>query len=197
VGNIGSSKRSKYSVVGSGVNQTSRIESYTVGGQILISESVLKEAGGVLRIDGQRKVLPKGTVTSLWIYEIGGIASQYNLALERKDLTLATLTLKLPIQCTILKGKHIGKKGLKGFVVRLSKKSAEIALKKPVDLFADLKMNLIDVYEELAAKDFYGKVIERLGKTEFNYVVRFTSVQPEIVSYFLAHQQIAVKPIAE
>ncbi len=38
VGNIGSSKRSKYSVVGSGVNMTSRIESYSVGGQILISE---------------------------------------------------------------------------------------------------------------------------------------------------------------
>ena len=37
VGNIGSSKRSKYAVVGSGVNMTSRIESYTVGGQILIS----------------------------------------------------------------------------------------------------------------------------------------------------------------
>jgi len=36
VGNIGSSKRVKYSVVGSGVNLTSRIESYTVGGQILI-----------------------------------------------------------------------------------------------------------------------------------------------------------------
>ena len=46
VGNIGSSKRSKYAVVGSGVNMTSRIESYTVGGQILISESVRLEVGG-------------------------------------------------------------------------------------------------------------------------------------------------------
>jgi class 3 adenylate cyclase len=45
VGNIGSSKRSKYGVVGSGVNMTSRIESYSVGGQILISDSVRKQAG--------------------------------------------------------------------------------------------------------------------------------------------------------
>ena len=37
VGNIGSEKRTKYGVVGSSVNLTGRIESYTVGGEILIS----------------------------------------------------------------------------------------------------------------------------------------------------------------
>jgi len=39
LGNIGSSERMKYGVVGSHVNLTSRIQSYTVGGQILISET--------------------------------------------------------------------------------------------------------------------------------------------------------------
>jgi adenylate cyclase len=37
VGNIGSDKRCKYGVVGSQVNLTYRIESYTTGGQIFIS----------------------------------------------------------------------------------------------------------------------------------------------------------------
>lgn len=53
VGNMGSSKSSEYAVVGSGVNMTSRIDSYTVGGRILISESVRREAGEILRIDAQ------------------------------------------------------------------------------------------------------------------------------------------------
>ena len=35
VGNIGSAKRSKYGVVGRTVNLTARIESFTVGGQVL------------------------------------------------------------------------------------------------------------------------------------------------------------------
>jgi len=193
VGNIGSSKRIKYSVVGSGVNMTSRIESYTVGGQILISESVRKEAGEILRIDGQREVLPKGAEVPLRIYEIGGIASRYNIALDGKDPDLVTLSQKLPLRYTILEGKHVGKKGLEGLVVRLSKKSAEIAFDEPVKLLTNLKLNLGDVYEELAVKDFYGKVMERLGENGQSYLVRFTSVPPEVVSYFQAHQQHAAK----
>ncbi|MHC5824709.1 MAG: adenylate/guanylate cyclase domain-containing protein, partial [Nostoc sp.] len=42
VGNIGSEKRTKYGIVGSQVNLTYRIESYTSGGQILISEQKTK-----------------------------------------------------------------------------------------------------------------------------------------------------------
>ena len=194
VGNIGSSKRIKYSVVGSGVNMASRIESYTVGGQILISESVRKEAGELLRIDGQREVFPKGAEVPLRIYEIGGIAGRYNIALERKDSDLVTLRQKLPLWYTILEGKHVDRKGLEGLVVKLSKKSAEIAFDGPLEILTNIKMNLRNVYEELAVKNFYGKVMDRLGKNRYSYLVRFTSIPPEVVSYFQAHQQHAVKP---
>ena len=51
MGNIGSQKRIKYAVVGRAVNLTARIESYTVGGQIFISESTLEACGDILRID--------------------------------------------------------------------------------------------------------------------------------------------------
>lgn len=193
VGNIGSSKRSKYSVVGSGVNLVSRIESYTVGGQILVSESVHQEAGDILRIDGQREVLPKGSEVPLRLYEIGGIAGNYNLALEGKDSDLVALTQKVPLRYTILEGKHIGEIDLEGFVVRLSKKVAEIVFDEPVEPFSNLKMNLKDVYEELAVKDFYGKVTDQSGKDRYSYMIRFTSVPLEVVSYFLAHQQYATK----
>ena len=60
VGNIGSQKRIKYAVVGRAVNLTARIESYTVGGQIFISESTLYECGDILRLDSAMKVMPKG-----------------------------------------------------------------------------------------------------------------------------------------
>lgn len=98
VGNIGSSKRSKYGVVGSGVNMTSRIESYTVGGQILISESVRRRAGDMLRIDEQRDVIPKGAETPVRIYEVGGIGAPYHLVLEENDPAPVALKKKVPLR---------------------------------------------------------------------------------------------------
>lgn len=191
VGNIGSSKRSKYAVVGSGVNMTSRIESYTVGGQILISESVRQGAGDILRIDAQRDVIPKGAEKPLTIYEVGGIAAHYNLALESKDPALYTLERHIPLGCTVLEGKGADRKALKGSVIRLSRNRAEIALEASVGVLANLKMKLEGVDEKLSAKPFYGKVVEGAIKKGRSHLVRFTSVPPEVDAYFQAYLQHA------
>jgi len=191
VGNIGSSKRSKYAVVGSGVNMTSRIESYTVGGQVLISQSVREEAGEVLRIDDKKEVMPKGAEAPLTIYEVGGIAGQYGQALDVKEQTMVTLARQIPMRYTLLGGKHVGRTRLEGLVIRLSKKNAEISLKDRVELLTNLKMNLADVDEDLASKDFYGKVIGHSPGHDHIQVVRFTAVPPEVGAYFQSHRQHA------
>ena len=196
VGNIGSAKRSKYAVVGSGVNMTSRIESYTVGGQILISESVRQQAAKVLRIDAQRDVLPKGAEVPLRIYEVGGIAGRFNLALEEKVPTLVTLARQISLRYTVLEDKDAGKKGLDGSVLRLSKNCAEITLSASVEAMVNLKMNLGDVDEKLSARDFYGKVVESSEEKGQTYVVHFTSVPPEVDAYFQSHRQHATHPAA-
>jgi len=191
VGNIGSSKRSKYTVVGSGVNITSRIESYTVGGQILISESVRKATGGILRVDRQQEVLPKGAEAPLKIYEVGGISGHYNLALEGKNQLPVTLTRRMPILYRVLEGNMVGKTDLEGSVVQLSDKSAAIDLKEPLRLLTNLKMKLQDVDEKLKAHDFYGKVVSPSGENGLTHIVRFTSVPPEVDAYLYAFRQHA------
>src|SRR4249920_2306001 len=56
VGNIGSPERMKYGVVGSHVNLTSRIQTYTTGGQILISDTARREVGHILKIGTRMEV---------------------------------------------------------------------------------------------------------------------------------------------
>jgi adenylate cyclase len=193
VGNIGSSQRSKYSVVGSGVNMTSRIESYSVGGQVLISESVHQEVGELLRIDSQREVFPKGAGTPLKIYEVGGISGSYNLVLDDENPALVTLMRQVPLKYAVLEGKSVGKKEREGFVIRLSKKCAEVVLDEPLEVLTNLRMSLIDVDANLAIKDFYGKVIENSGQKDRIHTVRFTSVPSEVDAYFQSHRQHAAK----
>jgi class 3 adenylate cyclase len=60
VGNIGSAKRMKYGVVGHNVNFTSRIESYTAGGEILVSDRTRELCGEAVNYGQSMRVTPKG-----------------------------------------------------------------------------------------------------------------------------------------
>ena len=84
VGNIGSPTRMKYGVVGSAVNMTARIQSFTLGKQVLISERTLDELGEQARVDGHLRVKVKGVEDPVCIYDIGGLQhGDINLELPR------------------------------------------------------------------------------------------------------------------
>ena len=155
-------------------------------------ESVRKEAGEILRIDSQREVFPKGAETPLRIYEVGGIAEHFHLALEEKESNPATLTLKIPMHYTVLHGKDVGKGDMEGSIVSLSKKCAESDLEESIGLLTNLKMNLVGVEEDLMRKDFYGKVIGHSAEGNRIHMFRFTAVPPEVKSYFQALRRYGV-----
>ncbi|MEW6492765.1 MAG: adenylate/guanylate cyclase domain-containing protein [Cyanobacteriota bacterium] len=180
VGNIGSEKRSKYGVVGSQVNLTYRIESYTVGGQILISELTLKQAGSIVKIEGYKEVSTKGVKKPITIYEVGGIGGKYNLFLKREEELYFPLDEAIPIRYAILDGKHVSNVMLSGNLVKLSSKGAELRASEPVAALSNIKFNLLTPNAPgSASEDIYAKVLEK-PMDNGTFCIHFTSIPPNI-----------------
>jgi adenylate cyclase len=78
VGNIGSETRMKYDMIGRNVNLASRVQNYTKGGQILVTEELLSDAGDQVQInrEGSLWVRPKGIQADIQLYDVVGFGKQ-------------------------------------------------------------------------------------------------------------------------
>jgi adenylate cyclase len=180
VGNIGSEKRTKYGVVGSQVNLTYRLESYTVGGQIIISEMTLKEAGSIVSIKRQREVQTKGVRKPLIIYEVAGIGGEYNLFLTKEEEEFFPLAEEIPLRYALLDGKHVSGTMLKGSLVKLSAKGAEVSSTNFVAPLSNIKLNFLTLNNQpSASEDIYAKVLDKQTDNG-NFCIHFTSLPPEV-----------------
>jgi class 3 adenylate cyclase/HAMP domain-containing protein len=178
VGNIGSEKRTKYGVVGSQVNLTYRIESCSLGGQVLVSEAVMDEIGTLLWVNSTKQVQLKGIQHPTLIYEVVGIAGNYNLFLVPTDEEkFVDLFDPLLLQYILLDGKEIGNQSFSASLTKLSAKEALIELSEftPQPL-TNLKINFS---KQGAEMECYAKVLDR-PTVPGSFYIHFTSMPPKM-----------------
>ena len=178
VGNIGSSKRMKYGVVGKNVNLTSRIESYTTGGQTYISPATVEACNGFLRIDDQMEVTPKGVNNPITISLVGGIGGPFNVFLpEKKDIPLTALKEVLEMEFNVLAGKHASNDLVVGKINEFTLEEAILESSQELEKLNNLKITSLRIKGRFYKVDVYAKVIKVIdsGKARLN----FTSVPPE------------------
>jgi adenylate cyclase len=184
VGNIGSDKRAKYGVVGSHVNLTARIESYTVGGQVLISDVTRQEIGPIVQVAEPIEVAAKGVDKPITIYNARGIGGKYNLFLPESVVALVPLPQAIPLQFTLLEGKHLGDAVLTGSLVKLSAKDGEVRSEHAVETWSNIKIQLTSPNGEELPGDLYAKVMGPSSEGSRGFAVHFTSIPPRVAVFF-------------
>jgi adenylate cyclase len=180
VGNIGSQKRAKYGVVGSHVNLTSRIESYTVGGQVLISETTADRLAGKLQTRGSFRVLPKGARHALTIWDVAGISGDYAISLIEPGAEVRRVDPPAPVRFTVFEGKDASGEPRPAELLALDERgNAELRADDPPEALANLKLALAGLDDE----DAYAKVLEAV---DGRFRVRLTSVPPRLAAALAA-----------
>jgi class 3 adenylate cyclase/CheY-like chemotaxis protein len=183
VGNIGSERRAKYGVVGSPVNHTGRIESFTVGGQVLVSEVTLREAGPDVRV-GERLVIDaKGAREPIVVYDLRGMGDTEELALPDAEEPLRPLHAPVRVRYQLLEGKSVAGGTFDGSLREVSGSGALLQATRPLRSLSNLKIKVTapDTGAELSG-DLYAKVVEVRPEAEGLARLRFTSVAPDVAA---------------
>ncbi len=183
VGNIGSERRSKYGVVGTNVNLTARIESYTVGGQVLISGATLEHAGDVVEVGDRVDVAAKGLKEPVPAYQLKGIGGSFGLKMPEIKEEFLDLVKPIEVRWVALSGKKVGDDYRPGHFVRLSNLGADMASSETFQPLVNLKLTVLGADGQPLEGDLYAKVMKR-DATSGTTPLRFTSTPPPVKKSF-------------
>lgn len=174
VGNIGSEKRTKYGVVGNNANLCSRIESYTVGGQILISPQTRELISEPLAVDREQVVFPKGVKAPLVLTNVMGIGGKYGLSCMAQDNEeLLPLASPYKVEFFIIKEKHSDLESNQGVLTALSRREAILETSVAIEEYDNLHLEI--------GEKLYCKVV---AKEEKGWRLHFTGRPPEFEQWY-------------
>jgi class 3 adenylate cyclase len=135
VGNMGSSRRIKYGVVGHPVNLAARIESFTVGGQVLVSDSTREALAELLVADGPIEAEAKGVGAPIRMWIVRRLKGDSPLELPSLMSNLVVLPSTIHVGLRPLRGKQIGADVYPAELVKLGASGAELGTDCPVAIF--------------------------------------------------------------
>jgi len=192
IGNIGSERRTKYGAVGAAINLAYRIESETIGGQILVSAETYDRVRDLVRVRGTITAAFKGLDHPVVLYDVVGVGGDYVLSLhDGVDDALVALRSPLPVACFPIEGKTVSPTPIAGRLVALGTRTADLAPEAPLAERSNVKV-VLSAAGGGPAYEVYAKVV----KTEPGRArLAFTSLSDDARAY-LGHCARAADPTA-
>ncbi|HYL82565.1 MAG TPA: adenylate/guanylate cyclase domain-containing protein, partial [Candidatus Acidoferrum sp.] len=159
VGNIGSEKRAKYTVIGTVINLAARVEACTVGGQVLLSPDIYERIRQLAEVGPGIPVEVKGIRNPLLLHELRGLRGRYDRRMPEGDGTEeGEAAVDLPATCWLFQGKTIRAEVLEGAVVRVGTRRLTLRLDDPLTPLQNVRLRLRFPTLGQDSEDLYGKV---------------------------------------
>jgi class 3 adenylate cyclase/HAMP domain-containing protein len=186
VGNIGSERRTKYSVVGSDVNFAARMEGYALAGQVLISAATYQRVQDRVEVGQALQVEMKGLPGQATLYDVRSIGAPYHIRLPEKSEKLEVLRDRIRVQIHRLKDKIITEAAGQAWVTQLCDSAALVDSEGKLEVWEDVRLTWLDNNQAPGPAHIYGKVTRVTPREDgrFEVFISFTAVPKEISRTF-------------
>ena len=179
-GKFGSDFYSENAVIGDAVNLTSRIEAFSLRGQVLMSEDTYKQCQDFVQVSEGIEVFVKGKSEPAKLRELHAIPSLH-LKIPRKEVRRShRVEVSLPCSFSLIQNKCVLAEINKAKIRDISYHGLFIEFSQTLAMFDEIKIDFDLLLIDYQAKDIYAKVvkIKQDGIRTFAGV-EFTSISPE------------------
>jgi adenylate cyclase len=176
-GLIGSDLYRAHTCIGDEVNLASRIEAFSLRGQVLISQSTYELCKDFAEFGAPVQVYMKGKAESVHIREVKAIPSLGKFVPRRELRRSARVDVLLPFAYQIVEKKAVLAAVATGTIHNIGYDGVLVEIDRPLPLYAEVKLTLNLVSLGYRAEDVYGRVVDvREDKDRWFCGIEFTSV---------------------
>ena len=182
VGNIGSELRMKYGIVGATVNRASRIESNSIGGDVLVGHTTFSHIRSIIQADPPKTVMMKGMKKPLVFYAIKSIQTREwgKITLESFHEQATMIDLQIPCQYWMIHNKKVDILPILGETHSTDGRRMKVITRRPIPPLTDLKFKLNFCLDAHCFEPMYAKCLSSEKKGRLNTsLLQLTSMEDE------------------